>query len=95
MKRKVKPVGEMVLLKAIRQDMTEGGVVLPDSAKAKKSLGHIVLARGEEVDLCEVGDTVIMHGNGAFITMDGIDEDLFLVKQDQILGILYEDEDEI
>lgn len=92
--KRVIPVGEMVLLRAIRSDVSQGGVVLPESTRANRSLGHLVLEVGDDVTRCEAGDIVIIHGNGAFITMDGIEEDLFLVKEDQILGRLEDIEEE-
>jgi co-chaperonin GroES (HSP10) len=48
--RKIIPLGDMVLLKAIRADRTQGGVAIPDEAQAKRSLGHMVIDIGEEVE---------------------------------------------
>jgi len=92
--KRIIPVGEMVLLKAIRSDMSQGGVAIPEEVQAKRSLGHMCVRVGEDVTRCKVGDTVIIHGNGAFVTMDGVENDMFLVKEDQILGILEDVETE-
>jgi co-chaperonin GroES (HSP10) len=92
--KRIVPLGEMVLLKAIRADRTQGGVMLPEEAQAKRSLGHMVIAVGEDVSLVEVGDVAIIHGNGAFVTMDGVEDDMFLIKEEQILGRLEDIEGE-
>lgn len=87
--RKVIPLGEYVLVEAIKSDVSEGGVILPDSVAEKRGQGHRVLDVGEEVILeIEAGDTIIINGNGALITMDGIKHETILIKEDQVLAVL-------
>jgi co-chaperonin GroES (HSP10) len=86
--RKIIPLGDMVLLKAIRADKTQSGIAIPKVVQAKRSLGHRVIGIGEEVERVKVGDVAIIHGNGAFVTMDGVEDDMFLIEEEQILGRL-------
>jgi len=93
---KIKPLGDHILIRRVEaENMTKGGIVLPDSAKEKPREG-IVLALGDG-RLMENGerapfqvkaeDRVLFSSyGGTEIKVDG--EDLLLVREDEILAIV-------
>ena len=93
---RVKPLGDHVLIRRVEaENMTKGGIVLPESAKEKPKEG-IVLALGDG-RLMEDGtrqafqvkkeDRVLFSSYaGTEIKIDG--EELLLVREDEILAIL-------
>jgi chaperonin GroES len=93
---KIKPLGDHILIRRVEaENMTKGGIVLPDSAKEKPREG-IVLALGDG-RLMESGerapfqvkaeDRVLFSSYaGTEIKVDG--EDLLLVREDEILAIV-------
>jgi chaperonin GroES len=83
----VKPLGKRVLIKPITEEKrTEGGIVLPDSAKEKPQKA-LVIAVGNldaEYDL-KAGDKVIFSKfAGNEIKIDDVDH--ILIDIDDILG---------
>lgn len=86
----IKPLGKRVLVEKIEEEeeeVTEGGIVLPDSAKAEDNYTKAdVLAVGTDENIeVEVGDTVILSSfSGTEIEMD--DRELKLVKENNILA---------
>jgi len=93
---KIKPLGDHILIRRVEaENMTKGGIVLPDSAKEKPREG-IVLALGDG-RLMENGerapfqvkaeDRVLFSSYaGTEIKVDG--EDLLLVREEEILAIV-------
>jgi chaperonin GroES len=93
---KVVPLGDKVVIKRLdAESRTGGGIVLPDSAKAKPQQGRVLSvgdgrlsAEGQRV-ACQVneGDRVIFATwAGSEIKVDG--EDLLILKEDDILAIM-------
>lgn len=92
----VRPLGDRVIVKALPQeDVTRGGVYLPDTAKEKPQQGEVVaVGNGKVLDNgtklamdVKVGDKVLYGKySGTEIKIDG--EDYLIVKESEILGIL-------
>ena len=87
-----KPLGERALVKIVeREQTTESGIVLPDTAKEKPQTAEVV-AVGEFENGVKVnqGDVIVFAKySGTEITLDG--EDYMILDADDILGVV-EDE---
>ncbi len=92
----LKPLGDRVVVKPIEQDeMTVGGIMLPDTAKEKPQKGEILAVgpgsrndAGERVVLdVKVGDTVLYAKYaGTEIKLDG--EKVLVLRESDILAIV-------
>jgi chaperonin GroES len=83
-----KPLGDRILVKRLEtEDVTAGGLIIPDAAKEKPSEGT-VMAVGTDDDLSvEVGNTVLFgKWSGTEIELDG--QSMLIVKETDILGIV-------
>ncbi|OQY09993.1 MAG: co-chaperone GroES [Marinitoga sp. 4572_148] len=88
---RVKPLGNRLLIKpVIEEKKTEGGIVLPDTAKEKPMRAEVVAIGTIDDDVeINVGDHVIFAKySGTEIKVD--DEDYILIDVDDILA-KYED----
>ena len=92
---KIKPIGDMVLLKAKDQERKSvGGIIIPDTAKEKPMFGTVIAAGpGGNVDgkdivmTVEVGQKVIYSKYaGTECKVDG--EDYIIVRQSDILAVV-------
>jgi chaperonin GroES len=93
---KLKPLGDRVLVKRLEQEeVTKGGIIIPDSAKEKPMRGEVVAVGPGKIG--EDGKHLAMHvvaGNlvlfnkyaGTEIKVD--DEDLLVMREDDILAII-------
>ncbi|MBD3173963.1 MAG: co-chaperone GroES [Armatimonadia bacterium] len=91
----LKPLGDRVIVEiSAAEEVTAGGIVLPDSAQEKPQKGTIV-AVGEGKILedgsrgpmeVEIGNTVIFSKYGGTEVRDG-DKDLVILRQDDIYAI--------
>lgn len=95
-KEKIKPLGDQVLIRRVEaENMTKGGIVLPESAKEKPKEG-IVLALGDGRLLdsgerkpfqVKIEDRVLFSSYaGTEIKIQG--EELLLVREDEILAVI-------
>ena len=92
----MKPLGDRVVVKPTpREEVTKGGIVLPDTAKEKPMEGKVIAVGAGRVNddgkrvIMEVkeGDTVLYAKYaGSEIKIDG--EDLLIISEKDILGIL-------
>lgn len=86
---KFKPLGERALVKLVeREEKTESGIVLPDTAKEKPQTAEVV-AVGEFEDGVKVspGDVVVFAKySGTEIKLDG--EEYMILDADDILGVV-------
>jgi chaperonin GroES len=91
----IKPLGDRVVIKIIeKQEMTKGGIVLPDTAKEKPQEGEVLavgsgeMIEGKRVPLeVKVGDRVIYSKYaGTEIKMD--DQEYLILRQSDILAIV-------
>ena len=93
---KVKPLQDRVLVKRIeKEERTPGGIIIPDTAKEKPAEGKIiatgpgkVLEDGKVMPLdVKPGDHVLFAKYaGTEVKIDG--EELILMREDDILGVL-------
>jgi chaperonin GroES len=86
---KFKPLGERALVKVVeREETTQSGIVLPDTAKQKPQTAEVV-AVGQfenEVKVNEGDVIVFAKYSGTEITLDG--EDYMILDSDDILGVV-------
>ncbi|MEM7179188.1 MAG: co-chaperone GroES [Pseudomonadota bacterium] len=93
------PLHDRVLVRRIESDeKTSGGLIIPDSAKEKPSEGEVVAVGAGAKD--EGGDRIAMDvkagdrilfgkWSGTEVKIDG--EDLLIMKESDILGIMADD----
>jgi chaperonin GroES len=94
----LKPLGDRLVVKPIEQDeITAGGIMLPDTAKEKPQKGEILAVgpgarndSGERVDLdVKVGDKVLYAKYaGTEIKLEG--EKVLVLRESDILAIIEE-----
>ena len=85
---KFKPLGARVVLKEVeREQTTESGIVLPDTAQQKPQSAEVV-AVGEHEDVkVSVGDVVVLRKySGTEVELDG--EEHRIVDAEDILGVV-------
>jgi chaperonin GroES len=90
------PLHDRVLVRRVESDeKTKGGLIIPDSAKEKPQEGEVVAcgegARKESGDLIpmgvKAGDKILFgKWSGTEVKID--DEDLLIMKESDILGII-------
>ena len=93
---KIRPLYDRIVVKRIEQkEQMQGGLYIPDSAKEKPQEGEVVavgkgkrLEDGKVVALeVKAGDHILFGKySGSEITIDG--EELLIMREDEILGIL-------
>ena len=91
-----RPLHDRVLIRRIEgEEKTEGGIIIPDSAKEKPSQGEVVAVgpggRDEAGKLIPIdiktGDKVLFgKWSGTEIKLDG--EELLIMKESDIMGVL-------
>jgi len=91
---KLQPLGDRVVIRAIeREEVTKGGIVLPDTAKEKPQEGEVVAVGpgrltedGKRIAMeVKVGERVIYAKYaGTEIKLD--DEDLIILRESDILA---------
>jgi len=92
----VKPLADRVIVKAAEaEEVTKGGIILPDTAKEKPQQGEIVAVgtgkisdSGNLVEMTlKAGDTVLYGKySGTEITVDG--EDVLIMRESDILAVV-------
>jgi chaperonin GroES len=92
----VKPLADKILVKRLEaEEVTKGGIVLPDSAKEKPKEGRIVevgpgkmMEDGKRSEMqVKKGDRVLFTSYaGTEIKIDG--EDFLIMSQDDVLAIV-------
>ncbi len=95
-KLKLKPLGGRVIVEPIEQEeMTAGGIILPETAKEKPQEGKILAAgpgdrddKGQRVPMdLKVGDKVLFAKySGTEIKMDG--RKLLIMRESDILAVV-------
>jgi len=90
------PLHDRVVVRRLEgEEKTAGGLIIPDAAKEKPSEGQVVSvgagARDEDGDRIDMdvkaGDTILFgKWSGTEIRLDG--EDLLIMKESDILGII-------
>jgi chaperonin GroES len=92
----LKPLGDRLVVKPIEQEeVTSGGIMLPDTAKEKPQKGEVLAAgpgnrndAGERVEMdVKVGDTVLYAKYaGTEIKLEG--EKVLVLRESDILAII-------
>ena len=95
-KSKLRPLHDRVLIKRLEeQDEKHGSIIIPDSAKEKPQEGKVIAAgtgrvteEGKTLPLVvKAGDRILFGKySGSEVKIDG--EELLIMKEDDILGIL-------
>ena len=95
-KLKLKPLGGRVIVEPIEQEeMTAGGIILPETAKEKPQEGKILAAGpgerdedGERIPMeVQIGDRVLYAKySGTEVKMDG--KKLLILRESDILAVL-------
>ena len=91
-----KPLLNRVAVKPVpNESVTKGGIIIPDNAKEKPSIGEVIAVgdgafddKGNRIPMSvKVGDK-IFYGkwSGTEISLNG--DDLLVMKEDDILGIV-------
>jgi chaperonin GroES len=85
---KFKPLGARVMLKEVeREETTESGIVLPDTAREKPQTAEIVAVGAHEDVKVSVGDVVVVRKySGTEVVLDG--EEHRIVDAEDILGVV-------
>jgi chaperonin GroES len=93
------PLHDRVLVRRVEsEEMTSGGLIIPDSAKEKPQEGEVIScgegARKDSGDLIpmavKAGDRILFgKWSGTEVKIDG--EDLLIMKESDILGIIIAD----
>src|SRR5579872_1746780 len=94
-----RPLGDRVLVRRVEEEAkTKGGIIIPDTAKEKPQEGEVIAVgpgardeRGEiqPLDVC-IGDRILFgKWSGTEVKLGG--EDLMIMKESDILGVLTPD----
>ncbi len=93
---KIKPVGEKIILKRLEaEEVTKGGIVLPESAKEKPKEGRVIelgegrlLDNGTRVPFTVAKDDRVIFSSyaGTEVKVDG--EEYLILSEDEILAIV-------
>jgi len=91
-----RPLGDRVLVKRVEEESkTKGGIIIPDTAKEKPQEGEVLAVgpgardeAGKRVDLdVKIGDRILFgKWSGTEVKLEG--EDLIIMKESDILGVL-------
>lgn len=92
---KFRPLHDRVLVERVEEEVTSGGIVIPDNAKEKPSRGKILAVGngkhhpdGKVTALCvKVGDVVLFGKySGTEVKIEG--KDLVVMREEDIMGII-------
>ena len=95
MAKKLTPLHDRVVVRRVEEaETTRGGIIIPDTAKEKPQEGIVIAVgtgrheKGQTIPLAvKDGDRVLFGKySGSEIKIDG--EELLIMKEDEILGIL-------
>ncbi len=91
-----RPLHDRILIKRVEaEEMTKGGIIIPDSAKEKPVEGQVIaVGNGKILDDGKVRALEVKPGNrilfgkysGTEIKIDG--EEHIILREDEVLGIL-------
>jgi chaperonin GroES len=93
---KVRPLNDRILVKRLEEEeMTKGGIIIPDSAKEKPAEGEVIAVgkgkmndKGDRIKMdVKVGDRVLFSKyGGTDVKLDGVDH--LIMREDDILAIV-------
>ncbi len=90
----IKPLGNRVVIKRSQPKTTKGGIILPDTAKEKPKEGEVIAVGPGKTDeqgrliamSVKKGETVLFSSYAG--TEVSGEEDLLILSEDDILGII-------
>lgn len=93
--KKIKPLGNRVLIQRSKAQTTKGGILLPDSAQEKPKEGVVIAVGPGKIDehgkqetlQLKVGDRVLFSSY-AGTEVKGDNEEMLIMSEDDILGVL-------
>lgn len=99
MAKKIKPLGNRVLIQRSKAQTSKGGILLPDSAQEKPREGIVIAVgpgifddQGQHQPLnVKAGDTVLFSsyaGTEVKLAGENQDNEFLIMKEDDILGVL-------
>ncbi len=96
MAQKVQPLGPRVLVKRSSASMTQGGIILPDSAQEKPKEGEVIavgpgkMDKGGKLQPLEVavGDKVLFSSYAGTEVKNEGDEELLILKEEDLLAVI-------
>ena len=85
---KFKPLGARVMVKEVeREQTTESGIVLPDTAKEKPQTAEVISVGAHEDVKVSVGDVVVVRKySGTELKLNG--EEQRIIDAEDILGVV-------
>ncbi|MBU0514726.1 MAG: co-chaperone GroES [Proteobacteria bacterium] len=93
---KIRPLQDRVIVSRVEEeDMTAGGIFIPDTAKEKPQEGKViavgpgkVLENGTKLELSVKKGNRVLFGkySGTEVTLDG--DEYLIMREDDILGII-------
>ncbi|MBN1684607.1 MAG: co-chaperone GroES [Gammaproteobacteria bacterium] len=92
---RLRPLHDRILIKRIEEEVTKGGIVIPDNAKEKPIRGKVIavgtgkiLDDGKKLPLTiKVGD-IVLFGKYSGTDVKLEDEELVVMREEDILGII-------
>ena len=95
--KKLKPLGNRVLVQRSKVKTTKGGILLPDSAQEKPKEGKVITVGPGKMDdsgqiealSVQVGNTVLFGAYaGTEVKGMGEDDEFLILSEDELLGII-------
>ena len=93
---KIRPLHDRILVKRVDEETkTKGGIIIPDTAKEKPQEGKVIAVGAGKVNEdgttrpmdVKTGDRILFSKYaGTDVKVDG--EDLIIIREDDVLGIL-------
>jgi chaperonin GroES len=93
--QQIRPLGDRIVVKVVKEEKTAGGIVLPDTAQEKPQIGEVIaVGSGRLLDNGERAKMEVAKGNkvlfakyaGTEVKLDG--ESYLLISEKDILGIV-------
>ena len=91
----LRPLGDKVVVKAITEETTTSGIVLPDTAKDKSQKGRVVavgsgrlLENGTRVPLEVRAQDVVLFEPGSGVKVKLGDEEYLLLREADVLAVV-------
>ena len=94
--KKFKPLGDRVLVKRSKAQVSKGGILLPDSAQEKPKQGEVLAVGpgklGKDSNVkpmeLEIGDRILFGGfAGTEVTGDE-DEEFLILSEEDVLAVI-------
>ena len=91
----IQPLGDRVVVRPEpAEEKTASGLYIPDAAKEKPQRGKVVsvgpgrVENGNKIDMTVKPDDVVLYGKYAGTEINVGDEDLLIMRESDILGIV-------